>query len=79
MVRTTPLKGPLAEPMLNIGCKFEVSFLPLDPRAVVDILWACSDLVVIRYVSCVGRSSILIVIPLSLVVCMSFNNRPGAT
>ena len=43
------------------------------------ILWACSDLVVIRYVSCVGRGSILIAIPLSLVVCMSYNNRPGAT
>ena len=48
-------------------------------REVVDLLWACSDLVVIRYISCVGRSSILIAIPLSLVVCMSYNNRPGAT
>ena len=48
-------------------------------RQVVDLLWACSDLVVIRYISCVGRSSILIAIPLSLVVCMSYNNRPGAT
>ena len=38
----------------------------------------CNDQVVIRYLSCVGRSSILIVIPLSLVVCMSYNNRPGA-
>ena len=36
---------------------------------------ACSDLVVIRYLSCVG---ILIAIPLSLVACMSYNNRPGA-
>ena len=34
----------------------------------MDLLWACSDLVVIRYISCVGRSSTLIAIPLSLVV-----------
>ena len=40
---------------------------------------AWSDLVVISYVSCVGRGSILIAIPLSLVVCKSYSNRPGAT
>ena len=45
----------------------------------MDLLWACSDLVVIRYISCVGRRSILIAIPLSLVVCMPYNNRPGAS
>ena len=45
----------------------------------MDLLWACSDLVVIGYISCVGRSSTPIAIPLSLVVCMSYNNRPGAT
>lgn len=30
MVRTTPLNGPCAELVLNIGRKCEVSFLPLD-------------------------------------------------
>ena len=38
---------------------------------------ACSGLDVTRHLSCVGRGSILIAIPLSLVVCMSYNNRPG--
>ena len=44
----------------------------------MNLLWACSDLVVIRYISCVGSSSILFGI-LGFVVCMSYNNRPGAT
>ena len=39
----------------------------------------CSDLVAISCISCVGRRSMLIAIPLSLVVYRFYNNRPGAT
>ena len=39
---------------------------------------ACSDLVVIRYLSCVSRRSILITFPHGLVLWMSYNNWPGA-
>ena len=38
---------------------------------------ACSDLVVIRYLSCVSRRSILITFPHGLVLWTSYNNWPG--
>ena len=49
-------------------------------RGVVDLtVGASSDLVAVSCISCVGRRSMLIAIPLSLVVYGSYNNRPGAT
>ena len=62
-----------------VGTVKEALFLVWVLPVCVDLLRACSDLVVIRYIHCVGRSSTLIAIPLSLVVCMSYTNRPGAT
>ena len=70
--------------MGTVGTVEGGSISGLDPtctcRVVVDLtVGACSDLVAISCISCVGRRSMLIAIPLSLVVYGFYNNRPGAT